>query len=248
MQAIDDKQQAEALNRVIEVVRDLTRRRVSSVVIFDLDGTVLDNRPRTLYILREIAEYYDAELPQLWAAMEKPQGLNSIAYTLADTLARIGVDDPREVAFIEKEWGKRFFTDTYQRFDFPLPGAKRFVEEVHAAGATVVYLTGRDVSRMLVGTIDSLRQFGFPVGIAGTMTVVKTDIEQDDAIFKQDTVEYLQRLGTVVAVFENEPANSNLLLEAFPYADSFLLLTHHRPDAPSPDPRLVQIKNFQRRG
>ncbi|MDX9723179.1 MAG: haloacid dehalogenase-like hydrolase, partial [Myxococcota bacterium] len=140
---------------------------------------------------------------------------------------------------------KRFFTDTYQRFDFPLPGAKRFVEAVHRAGATVCYLTGRDVGRMLVGTTESLRQYGFPVGIVGTMTIVKTDFKLDDAAFKHETVDYLQRLGSVVAVFENEPENANMFLGEFPYAESFLLNTHHRPDAPALHERIHVIQDFR---
>ena len=64
-----DDSQATALKRVLDTVMDLTRRQVSSVVIFDLDATLLDNRPRTYYILREIAENFDEETPQLRVAL-----------------------------------------------------------------------------------------------------------------------------------------------------------------------------------
>ena len=236
--------QGEALGRVIETVDDLTRREVSSVVIFDLDGTLLDNRPRTYYIMREAAELLD-DTPQLRAAMTRVLDLDTIHYSLEETLRGMGVDDESEHVLVIEEWKKRFFTDRYQRFDVPHAGARRFVDAVHRAGATVIYLTGRDRERMLVGMIDSLRQYGFPVGIVGTMTITKADMNQDDETFKKETLDYLKRLGTVVATFENEPGNANLLQAQFPAADNFLLATQHSPGAAVPHDGLVHIRDFQ---
>lgn len=243
--AADEQRQHEALTRVVTTVEDLTRRQVSSVVIFDLDATLIDNRPRTARILREIAEYFYTETPQLNRVVARSDDLSLVAYSVTDTLANLGVTDPDEIALIEDEWRKRFFTDFHQQFDHPLRGAKQFVEDVHRAGATICYLTGRDVS-MLVGMTESLRRFGFPVGVLGTMTIVKTDLSLGDEQFKQETADYLKRLGTIVATFENEPANANMLAREFPYADTFLLLTQCRPDAPPPGESVVRIRDFVR--
>jgi hypothetical protein len=49
----------------------------------------------------------------------------------------------------------------------------------------------------------------------------------------------------VVAIFENEPANSNMLFKQFPEAASFLVLTQHRADAPRLDPGIARIKDFR---
>jgi len=38
---------------------------------------------------------------------------------------------------------------------------------------------------MLAGTTEVLRLYGFPVGVAGTMTIVKKESEQDDELFKK---------------------------------------------------------------
>ncbi|MDX9719281.1 MAG: hypothetical protein RBU37_00940, partial [Myxococcota bacterium] len=104
MQSIEQSMQCQKLNEVIHTVHDLTRRRVSSLAIFDLDGTLLDNRPRTIYILKEIAEFFDDEVPQLCKALEAPVDFSQIAYTIPDTLERLGVSSPTEIAFIEEEW------------------------------------------------------------------------------------------------------------------------------------------------
>ena len=90
-----------------------------------------------------------------------------------------------------------------------------------------------------------LRLYGFPVGVAGTMTIVKKEFEQDDELFKKEVSEYIDRLGEVVAVFENEPANSNILQARFPGAASFFVLTQHRPDAPALNHGIHKIKDFR---
>jgi len=239
--------QNDRLAEVLRVVAERTARQVSTLAIFDLDGTLFDNRTRTIFILRELSEQFDAQVPQLAAAFDRFHQLSIIEYSLDATLRKLGVRAAAEVSFIKKEWAKRFFSDEYQKFDLPLLGAKSYVSRVHAAGATVIYLTGRDVGRMLVGTTDCLRLYGFPVGVVGTMMIVKKESEQDDEVFKKDVGSYLRRLGEVVAIFENEPANSNILHGQFPGAASFLVLTQHRPHAPRLDPRIQRIKDFRLR-
>jgi hypothetical protein len=241
----DQKIQNEKLQLVVEKIRHKTDRQMSTLAIFDLDGTLFDNRTRTMFILREISEKFSEQVPQLVEAFDTFQELSLIQYGLQDTFANFKITDRKEIAFITQEWEKRFFTDDYQKFDIPLQGAKSYVTGVHEAGATVIYLTGRDVSRMLVGTAESLRLFGFPVGIVGTMMIVKREFEEKDEIFKRDVVSYLKRLGSIEAIFENEPMNSNILARAFPDALSFLVLTQHRPDAPRLDKGIFTLKDFR---
>jgi hypothetical protein len=243
--AADQRQQSERLDAVVDLVKGKTVKNISTLAIFDLDGTLFDNRPRTIFILREISELFDRELPQLAAAFERYHELGIVEYSLAETLRKLGVTSRRETALIEKEWAKRFFSDEYQKFDIPLRGAKAYVSRMHEAGATVIYLTGRDLGRMLVGTAESLRLYGFPVGIVGTMMVVKRQFEEADEAFKKDVAAYLRRLGEVTAIFENEPANSNILKKAFPEASSFFVMTQHRPDAPPLDRGIHRIRDFR---
>jgi len=236
---------ARLLEEVIPTVKERTARGRSTLAIFDLDGTIFDNRTRTIFILREISEKFANKAPELSTAFETFQDLSAVDYSLDITLSRMGVRHPAEIAFIKQEWAKRFFTDEYQKYDMPILGAKSYVERVHKAGATVIYLTGRDVGRMLVGTTEVLRLYGFPVGVEGTMTIVKKEFEQDDELFKKEVSDYIDRLGEVVAIFENEPANSNILQARFPKASSFFVLTQHRPGAPELNPGIHRIKDFR---
>lgn len=243
----DQKLQNEKLEEVVERIKRKTAQQISTLAIFDLDGTLFDNRPRTIFILREISERFGSELPELEAAFEHFYEFSAIEYSLTATLNKLNVKSEKEIAVIKNEWEKRFFSDEYQKFDMPMPGGKAYVSRVHAAGATVIYLTGRDVGRMLVGTTDCLRLYGFPVGIVGTMMLVKREFEEKDEVFKADVISYLKRLGSVEAVYENEPLNSNILARAFPDASSFLVLTQHRPDAPGLDRGINRIKDFKKR-
>ena len=228
----DQEKQNKSLLEVVQTIKDYTAKQVSSLVIFDLDGTLFDNRTRTIFILREIAEQFTHKVPGLANIVDKFTDLSLVNYSLTETLNNFGITHELEIDFIRKEWEKRFFADSYQRFDVPLPGSKLYVDQVHDAGATIIYLTGRDMQRMLVGTTESLRQYGFPVGITGTMIIQKKDLSESDESFKVGTVEYLKRLGKVVGVFENEPVNINLLNSHFPESKNFLVHTQHRPDAP----------------
>ncbi len=241
----DQENQNNKLETVISSIQEKTAKQISTVAIFDLDGTLFDNRPRTVFIMREIAANFEDRLPELSHAMENYKDISLVEYSLDDTLKNIGVNDPKEITFIKKEWDKKFFTDDYQRYDIPIAGASSYVQRVYNAGATVIYLTGRDAGRMLVGMTESLRMFGFPVGIVGTMTLVKKVVEESDEVFKSEIVSYLKRLGSVEAIFENEPLNSNILHKAFPQARSFLALTQHRSDAPKLLPNIELIKDFK---
>ncbi len=241
----DQEKQNMLLEDVVSRIKENTDKQISTVAIFDLDGTLFDNRPRTVFILREISENYEEELPQLTSAIENYRDISLVEYSLEHTLKNMRVTDEKEIRFIQKEWAKRFFSDEYQKYDIPLTGARAYVSKVHEAGATVIYLTGRDAGRMLVGMTESLRMFGFPIGIVGTMTIVKKVFEESDEVFKSDVVSYLKRIGRVEAIFENEPLNSNLLYKAFPEATSFLALTQHRPDAPQLLEGINLIKDFR---
>lgn len=243
--AAHQKNQNEVLRGVIERTRINTENDISSIVIFDLDGTLFDNRPRTLFILTEIASNYEENVPHLCTAIEKHRDINLIEYSIKNTLANFNVTNEEEIAFIEEKWAKKFFSDEYQKYDIPLPGAGNYVTKVHNAGATVIYLTGRDAPRMLVGATESLRLFGFPVGIMGTMMIVKKVFEEKDEEFKNDVAAYLRRLGKVEGIFENEPVNSNLLQAAFPDSESFLVLTQHREDAPKLNQGIHVLRDFR---
>ena len=201
------------------------------VVVLDLDGTLMDNRPRSVKILRDLGERWRARYKDAAAALLAATS-ESLAYLLNDSLRRMKIVDPTLVAEAHEYWRQRFFADEDLRHDVAVAGAVNFVRACHVRGATIVYLTGRDLPQMGLGTFASLRTLGFPLGVAGVEIILKPDAQMADEAFKRMVAPTLARVGEVVASFDNEPANCNLFKEAFPEADIVLLDTQHVPGAP----------------
>jgi hypothetical protein len=214
------------------------------IVVFDLDATIYDNRARTLEILMEYREEILEAEPGIAEALAT-LGADQVQYLLSDTLRTCGVTSSSIIADITRYWHDRFFTDDYLRHDVPLDGAPEYVRACHEAGGIVVYLTGRDIPGMFLGTIASLRDCGFPIGVAGTELVLKPDANLPDEAFKRGALPTLERLGDVVAFFDNEPANCNLAKTLFPDCTVVLLETQKVPYAPEPIEGIEIVSDFR---
>ncbi len=214
------------------------------MVVLDLDGTLYDNRPRTLRIIHEFAHEHAMAHPGL---VERVSGLSAseLAYKTADSLHAAGVTDEALIKDIERFWFERFFTDAYVIHDLPTPGAVEFVRALQDAGAIPTYLTGRDAPGMLIGTISALQRDGFPVGTVGTRVILKDDFETPDDTYKRSVVAHLRNSGEVVAVFDNEPGLCNLFQDSFPAATVVWLDTACAPGAPPLAPGIATLGDFR---
>ena len=227
-------QQQTLLRRVVD--RASPGSRGAKVVVLDLDGTLIDNRPRTGAILHELADDLRTSHPRD-AALLRGAVPDALGYLVRDSLRALGVAEdlvPEAEAF----WKTKFFSDDPIRFDVALPGAIAFARACYERGAILAYFTGRDLPGMSVGTWKSLRDLGFPIGVPGTELVLKPTFEMPDEVFKQEIGPRLARLGEVVAVFDNEPANCNVLLAQHASAESVFVDTQHFPGAPPLDPKV----------
>ncbi|HSI06348.1 MAG TPA: HAD family hydrolase, partial [Myxococcota bacterium] len=109
------------------------------VVIYDLDGTLFDNRFRTLKILQEwLADTSDlpANIREAFEGLRAP----SIAYDLAGTFERLGLAADAAgvrdaLASASRYWKERFFTNGYMQYDRPHLGALAYAKALHEAGA-----------------------------------------------------------------------------------------------------------------
>jgi hypothetical protein len=232
------------LHRILDRVRALRAEGVPAVVVFDLDGTIMDNRPRVVAILHELAEHWRPRYPEAADCCARAIP-GDIGYGIAENLRRLGVADPELHGEGFAFWKARFFGDAHVRHDVEVRGARAFAQACYDAGAVVVYLTGRDLSNMALGSFASLRDLGFPIGLIGTELVVKPRFETPDVVFKRAVAPDLARLGTVVAAFDNEPENVHVFLEAHSGSLGVLLDTQHAPDPPPLDPRVVVVHTFE---
>jgi beta-phosphoglucomutase-like phosphatase (HAD superfamily) len=220
------------------------RGRGRPVVVFDLDGTLIDNRPRTCVILREFALRCRGRDDALAARLEaaRPEDLE---YLLSDSLERIGAHRTELVAEMHAFWQERFFADSHLVHDVPVPGAVEFARACYAAGALLMYCTGRDLPLMGTGTFQSLRDLGFPIGVTATELVLKPDAAIADESFKRLIAPDLARVGRLVAAFDNEPGNCNVLLRYYPDAHIVHVATQHTPGAPALTPGVGVIEDFR---
>lgn len=228
----------DAVDRVVAKVAEKSR---PPVVVYDLDGTLMDNGPRTWQILVDFAEHEgNAELRKKLDAAPRTR----LPYLLQDTLAILKVDDAALIERAKAFWMDRFFTDDHQSHDIPIAGALSLVRQSYEAGATVVYLSGRDVPKMLVGVCQSLRAHGFPVGLARTVTVLKPSFYDEDLAFKKSAMDFIDTLGDVVATYDNEPANCNAFQERWPDGLHLFVDTQHAPNPPPLHPDIVVVEDL----
>ena len=231
-----------ALSGIESAVLDTVHAGAVPVVVFDLDHTLFDNRPRTQQILHAFAATLG---PEQHGQAERLRGLpaTAIHYMLGDTFTRAGIDATLLEPAITY-WAPRFFADDYALLDVPYTEAPAYVSALYEHGATIVYLTGRDAPRMLVGTRESLRRWEFPISEhagepeAGgrTRLILKPSKDEDDLEFKRRAFETIDGLGAVVGVFENEPGNLAAMAERWPEATPVFLMTDFNPKRALPLP------------
>jgi hypothetical protein len=232
------------LNKVLADVRAAYNKQERPMVIFDIDGTLLDNRSRQRQILVEFAQELKAARPAE-AARIGAVTVEQIQYRLTDTLAAIGITDQIIVNNAAATWGEKFYDENYLKYDQPTPGAVNFVRTLYSNGARIVYLSGRDAPRQLIGSVKSLRDLGYPIGIQGTELIMKPTMQTQDAIFKQQVTNYLRHYGKVIATFDNEPANANVYRRAFNDSSVILYTAPHSPNPPPLLPNILPLPSFE---
>ncbi len=233
------------LNTVLDRVGEHVSRGELPVVVFDLDSTLFSCNPRHLRILREFASEAGSSWPGLAGAVDDIAP-HEFDWDVRGPLQQRGFNDEQLAAQILDYWKARFFLDDYIREDEPLPGAVDYVTQLHEQGAMVYYLTGRHVSDMGQGTVQSLTDHGFPFWRGRTTLHLKPAFEMTDHDFKMAALADIRSYnGPVVATFENEPENANLFVAGFDDAMHFLLATTHSGKPVQPDPSIIHIPDFQ---
>jgi hypothetical protein len=235
--------QSRLLRGILQRAEERTLRG-PPVVVFDLDGTLMDNRPRVVAILHELAEEWRAKHPEAADRCAKAT-VDHIGYGFIENLRKLGVTEAElhdtGLAF----WRARFFADPHIRHDIEVRGAREYAHACYKAGATVVYFTGRDLPNMALGSFASLRDLGFPIGLVGTELVTKPAFEVPDTEFKKAVAPEFRRIGEVIAFFDNESANCNLFIDAHPECTAVFLDTQCSPNPPPLDPRVHVVGTFE---
>lgn len=184
-------------------------------VALDLDGTLFDNRPRTMAILRAFGMSRRKQLPDLLPAVQQ-LSLDDLHYSPGQAVDALGLPHAKLSEEFVQFWRDRFFTNAWQALDKVEDGAVTFAHALLDAGLGVIYLTGRDRPGMMQGVLQSLDSHGFPLMSAATQVVLKPDFQMADVAFKREALTALRRNGAIVGLVDNEPGIVNMALEELP--------------------------------
>jgi beta-phosphoglucomutase-like phosphatase (HAD superfamily) len=223
----------------------LARARAAApdgVAVFDLDSTLLDNRPRQARILRE----YGAAAGLRALADASPEHVEG--WDLDVALRNAGLGEALVRAHrgpVRRFWEERFFTSELCRADVPVPGAPAFVRAVLAAGARIAYVTGRPAA-MEDGTLEVLGRFGFPLPDgARAFLFMKPGMALADDAWKAIARDAVDALGPVALAFDNEPAHVNAYARAWRRALAVHLDTDHSGRPVPVDPAIPSVADLR---
>ncbi|OED40438.1 hypothetical protein AB833_12050 [Chromatiales bacterium (ex Bugula neritina AB1)] len=218
-----------AREQAVELLTRVLQQCPGKTVVFDLDSTLLNNRPRNAVIMREFSRIAGvSELAEARADHWQD-------WSAARAMANMGLN-PAQVARhleeFEQFWGERFFTSEYCVHDEQINGAAVFVGRVAEAGASIIYLTGRP-EEMRYGTLQCLQRLGFPVPASphvsdpAVVLTMKPESNGSDDTFKFEQARQLEAHKQVAAVFDNEPQHINTYNELLTHAECIHLFTDH---------------------
>lgn len=107
------------------------------VVVFDIDNTLFDSRARTAAAANEYGETNGIpKLEQLTADQAELNG--------KDTAKKAGISNIATINDFAKFWSGFFFQGAHYHHDTPLASSIAWANAAKAAGAEIVYLTGRE--------------------------------------------------------------------------------------------------------
>lgn len=218
------------------------------LVLFDIDSTLVHVHKRNQAILHD---YFKTKESQDRSA-EGWKKLKDVAFLpqewgLKETFARAQVEPHHfeNSTEIFSHWEEKFFSNEFLHHDVLVQGALEFTQEVEKAGAKIIYLTGRDIGRMLFGTIEYFKQWRLPLHQEAELRL-KPHARLSDEEFKREELLRLKSQFSSAWFFENEPVNLALAEEIWPDLHLVFLNTTHsrRKEPPAKATRLDSFAGF----
>ncbi|MBL9037270.1 MAG: hypothetical protein JNG84_02025 [Archangium sp.] len=226
------------LERVLAAGRE---RKASGLLVFDLDSTIFDNRPRQARIVREFGAAKNL------TPLTKCQPFHfTSGWDLRAAVMSCGVSAADAEAMykdLKAFWAERFFTSDYCHDDIEIVGAPRYLHACVATGAQVVYVTGRH-EEMRAGSIAALEKCRMPVPGKGITLIMKPTLRESDDAYKRTAHQTLSSMGTVLAAFDNEPTHINDYAIRFEACLPVHLATDHSGRDVKLHDRVVSIPHF----
>ncbi len=226
-----------------QILTVATKSGPQGLLVFDLDSTVFDNRPRQARIVREFghAKKFDKLLAcQPWH-FTSGWDLRGSVIACGHSKEEADAMYPALKAF----WQDRFFTSDYARDDIEIVGAPRFLHALDYVKARVIYVTGRHEA-MREGTEACIErcQMPMPRKNGHVQLLMKPLLPDSDDDYKRAVHDHLKQMGTVLAAFDNEPTHINDYAIKFEQAIPVHLATDHSGRDVKLHERCISIPHF----
>lgn len=228
------------LEKILELA---SKSGPQGLLVFDLDSTLFDNRPRQARIVREYGAARN--LPQLTTcqAWDFTSG-----WDLRGAVIKRGISAGDAEALypdLKAFWQERFFTSEYAEDDIEIVGSPRYLHRLDYVKARVIYVTGRHEA-MRAGTERCIERCRMPMPNAGghVQLLMKPQLPDSDDEYKRTMHAQLRSMGTVLAAFDNEPTHINDYAVKFPEAIPVHLATDHSGRDVHLHERTVSIPHF----
>lgn len=233
------------LKSILTEVKKIQSAGKKCLLVFDLDSTLFDVSPRLEQIIQDFADLPETQtnFPESVAILKNIK-MHRTDWGIKNALIRAGLDKqhPEFESAIKNYWRTNFFSNHYLEYDQPYEGAVDYVNQLAQTGAEIVYLTGRDVARMALGSEKVLLKWGFPLDQEQSRLVLKPVQGMDDALFKSDWfAEIPQGQFEKIWFFENEPVNVNLVRKCHQHVEIVFFESTHsgQEEAPQDLPKIL---------
>ncbi len=217
------------------------QKQGASLFVFDMDSTLFCMKYRTQAIIRDCLKdpLFCKNFPKHLELIRQIE-VHSWDWSVQEILARYGFTEEEPLVLsIEKIWRKNFFTNDYLHLDQPYKGSVQFVQHIVQLGAKVCYLTARNRKNMFEGTLQSLKQWSFPMEEEEQL-IIKEDPHLKDSEYKAMHLKKMAQVFDSVLFFENEPVILNETARSVPQVHLFWMnSTHSRQEEPPPSAHLL---------
>ena len=217
--------------KVIEIAK---QKREKSLFVFDVDSTLFCMKHRTQALIDSclknvvFCEKFKDQLEKI-----KTIQVTETDWSIPEIMSRYGFHLEEEiVTAVHKIWRKGFFSNDYLYLDRPYKDCVSFVQHISQLKAQVCYLTARNYHTMYEGTVQSLKQWNFPLKNESHL-IMKKDSNSNDAGYKTDHLQSLSKKFDSILFFENEPVILNKVAQQLPQIHLFWMnSTHSRQEKP----------------
>lgn len=210
-------------NDSLQLILDLAQKAKQSgqkpVIVFDLDDTLFLTSSRSLKIVQEFIGQKDilSEFPEESKILSKMKE-NDFLYSFKDTLIKMNITNEQFIILLSTFWKKAFFQNSYIAEDKMINSASIFLNCLtNKHGIDLIYLTGRPMMN-LKGTKESLIKNNFPLTNTNARLILNSGKYKNTIEYKKQTMIEISQTSPIIASFENESKNLQMMDENFPDA------------------------------